>query len=306
MKTGKIVVVGGSNTDLVIQVPHFPAPGQTVIGNKFMTCPGGKGANQAVSAARAGGRVALVSRVGSDSFGEQAIAGFRKERIDVRHVGKDAEYSTGVALIFVARDGENSIGLAPNANSHLSPRDIQRAASLLKSAGIVMAQLEIPLATVTAAVRMAHASGVPVILNPAPGRKLSRELLARVTYLTPNETECEILTEIKPRSEKDIRRAAAVLLSKGVKNIIFTLGARGAYIVSKNLATRVPGFKVKAVDTTAAGDVFNGALATALLEEKSLIEAVRFANAAAALSVTKMGAQSSAPFRRAIDRLLSQ
>lgn len=303
MKSKKIVVVGSSNTDLVIQVPHLPAPGETILGGKFVTAPGGKGANQAVGAARAGGRVTFIAKVGNDSFGRQALAGFRREGLDVSQIRRDAKNPSGVALIFVSAKGENSIAVADSANGRLAPRDISPAA--IASAGIVVTQLETPLATVAAAVRLAHAKSIPVILNPAPAQKLPDNLLAKVTYLTPNENECAILTGIRPNGgEKAARRAADVLLSRGAGTVILTLGAGGAYVASRNLHALVPAFRVRAVDTTAAGDIFNGALAVALFEGKPILDAVLFANAAAALSVTKLGAQSSAPMRREIDQFL--
>lgn len=302
-KSKKIVVVGSSNTDLVIQVPHLPKPGETILGGKFITAPGGKGANQAVGAARAGGKVTFIARVGNDSFGEQALAGFKRDGLDVSQITKDAKSPSGVALIFVSAKGENSIAVADSANNRLNPPHI--SPSVIASAGIVVTQLETPLATVAATVKLAHAKKVPVILNPAPAQKLPDKVLSQVTYLTPNETECAILTGITPDAGGPAAsRAADVLLAKGVKTVILTLGEKGAYVASEGMRAMVPAFKVKAVDTTAAGDIFNGALAVALLEGRELIEAVRFASAAAALSVTKLGAQSSAPARAAIERLL--
>jgi ribokinase len=303
MKSKKIVVVGSSNTDLVIQVPHLPKPGETILGGKFVTAPGGKGANQAVGAARAGGKVTFIARVGNDSFGEQALAGFKREGLDVSQVTRDAKSPSGVALIFVSATGENCIAVADSANGRLAPPHI--APGVIAAAGLVVTQLETPLATIAATVKIARAKGVPVILNPAPARTLPDKLLAQVTYLTPNETECAILTGITPDAGgKMADRAADVLLAKGVGTVILTLGAAGAYVVSNEVRQLVPAFRVKAVDTTAAGDIFNGALAVALLEGRELVEAVRFASAAAALSVTKLGAQSSAPMRAAIDRFL--
>jgi ribokinase len=285
MKSKKIVVVGSSNTDLVIQVPHLPKPGETILGGKFITAPGGKGANQAVGAARAGGKVTFIARVGHDSFGEQALAGFRREGLDVSQVTRDAKSPSGVALIFVSAAGENSIAVADSANNRLKPLHV--SPRVIASAGIVITQLETPLATVAATVKLAHAKGVPVILNPAPAQALPDKLLAQVTYLTPNETECAILTGITPDAGgTEAHRAADVLLAKGVGTVILTLGAGGAFVASEGMRALVPAFAVKPVDTTAAGDIFNGALAVALIEGRELLEAVRFANAAAALWVT--------------------
>jgi ribokinase len=305
MKSKKIVVVGSSNTDLVIQVPHLPAPGETILGGKFITAPGGKGANQAVGAARAGGKVTFVARVGDDSFGEQALAGFKRDGLDVSQITKDAKSPSGVALIFVSAKGENSIAVADSANNRLNPAHV--SPSVIASAGVVVAQLETPLKTIAAAAKLAHSKGVPFILNPAPAQKLPDSLLKQVTYLTPNETECALLTGIKPEAgQKSCDRAADALLAKGVQTVILTLGSAGAYVATKGIRVLVPSFKVKPVDTTAAGDIFNGALAVALLEGKPLLDAVRFANAAAALSVTKLGAQSSAPTRVQIESFLKR
>ncbi len=300
----RIVVVGSSNTDMVIRVNRIPRPGETVLGGTFAMAAGGKGANQAVAAARAGGRVAFVARVGADLFGRQALDGFRKEGVDVAAVTRDRGAASGIALIFVDRAGENSIGVAPGANGRLSPADVRRAAPIIRAAGMILVQLEIPLATVQAAVTLAARRGVPVILNPAPARRLPAGLLRQVSVLTPNETEAEILTGLAVNSGTAAVRAARSLLALGVKNVVMTLGARGALLANAQGTRLVPGFKARPVDTTAAGDVFNGALAVALTEGRPLEEAVRFANAAAAISVTRAGAQPSAPTRREIERLV--
>lgn len=300
-----IVVVGSSNTDMIVRLDRIPRPGETMLGGEFATAAGGKGANQAVGAARAGGRVTLVARVGRDVFGDRALAGFEKDRIDVSLVARDRTAASGVALIFVAKDGENSIAVASGANANLAPADVQRAASAILGADVLVMQLETPLATVQAAADIAFKASVPVILNPAPARPLPDRLLRRVSLLTPNETEAELLTGVKVTGRESAARAAAALRALGVGRVIVTLGRRGAFVSSGAGQQLVPGFKVKAVDTTAAGDVFNGALAVALGEGRALVEAVRFANAAAALSVTRVGAQPSAPRRAEIDRLLA-
>jgi len=298
------VVVGSSNTDMIIRLARIPRPGETLIGGEFLTAAGGKGANQAVGAARAGGKVTLIARVGRDVFGAEAVAGLRRERIDVRHVVRDRSAPSGVALIFVAEDGENSIAVASGANALLSPADIRKSAQTIRSAAILVMQLETPAATVRAAAEVASAAGVPVILNPAPARALPAALLKRVSILTPNETEAETLTGIKVTGPAAAAKACASLRARGVRTVIVTLGSRGAFLADVNGQRLVPGFKVKAVDTTAAGDIFNGALAVALAEGKPLPVAVRFANAAAALSVTRLGAQPSAPRRLEVDRFL--
>ena len=305
MSSNKIVVVGSSNTDLIIRVPHLPAPGETILGGRFLTVPGGKGANQAVAAARAGGTVILVAKVGDDHYGHEALAGFTRDGIDVAHVSMDKRAPSGVALIFVSAKGENCIAVAESANGRLSRTDVKRAAGAIRSAGMLVLQLEIPLETVGAAAALAASHGVPVILNPAPARSLPDDLLKKVTLLTPNESECELLTGIKITSEAAAAKAANALLARGVQTVIITMGKRGAYVATNEERRLVSGFKVEPVDTTAAGDVFNGALAVALVEGQPLPQAVGFANAAAALSVTKEGAQSSAPKRRAVDKFLN-
>ncbi len=300
----RIVVIGSSNTDMIIRLDRLPRPGETLLGGEFLIAPGGKGANQAVAAARAGGAVTFVARVGRDMFGDEAVAGFKRDRINVAHLRRDAHAPSGVALIFVARDGENSIAVAGGANARLSPADVRRAEPALRRAAAMVLQLETPLATVQTAAEIASRAGVPVILNPAPAQPLPDRLLRLVTVLTPNETEAEALTGIRVTDDASAARAAARLRKRGVATVILTLGARGAFVAADGIAQRVAGFKVRAVDTTAAGDIFNGALGVALGEGRPLLEAVRFANAAAALSVTRLGAQPSAPTRREIDRML--
>jgi ribokinase len=299
-----IVVVGSSNTDMIIRVPRIPRAGETVLGGEFFTAAGGKGANQAVGAARAGGKVALIARVGRDTFGDQAIAGLLRDGIDVSRVFRDKFTGSGVALIFVAKDGENSIAVAGGANAKLSRADVTKAARVIRSAALLVAQLETPLATVTAAVELAAKAGVPVILNPAPARPLPNSLLKRISILTPNETEAELLTGIKVTDAAAAAKACSKLRSRGVGIVILTLGKRGAFLADANGQRLVPGFKVKTVDSTAAGDIFNGALSVALAEGKAVLDAVRFASAAAALSVTRLGAQPSAPSRADIEKFI--
>ena len=299
-----IVVVGSSNTDMIIQLDPIPRPGETILGGEFYTAAGGKGANQAVGAARAGGNVTFVARVGRDMFGDQAVAGFQRDGICVDHVLCDKTAPSGVALIFVAKDGENSIAVAGGANAKLMSADVKRAAKAIRSAAVVVMQLETPLETIEAAAALAARAGVRVILNPAPARPLPDSLLRLVSILTPNETEAELLTGIKVDDETGAAKAADKLRSRGVPTVILTLGPRGAFVADATGKQLVPGFRVKAVDTTAAGDIFNGALSVALAEGKPLPVAVRFANAAAALSVTRLGAQPSAPTRKEIEKFL--
>jgi ribokinase len=305
MMSSRIVVVGSSNTDMIIKVPHVPMPGETIIGGTFSTAAGGKGANQAVAAARAGGDVTFVARVGEDMFGEQAKDGFIKDNINVDHVLSDKDAPSGVALIFVGEDGENSIAVASGANANLSPSDVESAGDAILSADILIMQLETPLETVQKAASIASEKGVKVILNPAPACELSDDILSHVSILTPNESEAELLTGIKVESEKDAAAAADALMAKGIQTVIVTMGPKGAFVVTADCKELVGGFTVKAVDATAAGDVFNGTLAVAMAEGKPLEEAVKFANAAAALSVTKLGAQPSAPTRAEIEKFLS-
>lgn len=302
----KILVVGSSNTDMIVKVPQIPRPGETLLGGEFVTAAGGKGANQAVGAARAGGDVTFIARVGRDMFGDRAVAGFVRDRINVNYVSRDAHSPSGVALIFVAKSGENSIGVAGGANAMLSPADVNRAKAAFASAHVLVMQLETPIPTVLAAAELAQKHGVRIILNPAPAQPLSDRLLRLISILTPNESEAETLTGIKVSTVKSAAKAAAQLQRRGVQTVIITLGARGAFVADCDGMRLVPGFKVQPVDTTAAGDIFNGALAVALGEGRHLIEAVRFANAAAAISVTRMGAQPSAPARTEIHRFLER
>lgn len=300
----KIVVVGSSNTDMIIKLDHLPQPGETVLGGDFSTAAGGKGANQAVAAARAGGAVTFVARVGDDMFGRLAVEQFAADGIDVRHVTEDSDAPSGVALIFVDRNGENSIAVASGANAHLTPVDALSARDAVRDAQIMITQLETPIETVRAAVVLASEQGVPVILNPAPAQSLGADILRHVSVLTPNETEAELLTGVKVSTTADAEAAAEKLASMGVEAIVITLGARGAFVFNADHSELIAGFDVQAVDTTAAGDVFNGALAVALAKEAPLLEAVHFANAAAALSVTKLGAQPSAPTLDEIEEFL--
>lgn len=302
----KIVVIGSSNTDMIIKIDRIPARGETVIGGRFSTAPGGKGANQAVAAARAGGDVAFVARVGNDMFGQEALAGFINEGIDVTYVTTDTEAPSGIACIIVDENGENSIAVASGANASLSPGDIACAHDSITSADILIMQLEIPIETVVAAAKIAHENGVKVILNPAPAQALSEDILKTVSILTPNESETELLTGISIQTEDDARNATEVLLGRGVETVLVTLGANGVIVATGDQFDKIPAFKVNPVDTTAAGDVFNGALAVALAEGKELAGAVMFANAAAAISVTRLGAQPSAPTRREVDEFLTR
>jgi ribokinase len=301
----RILVVGSSNTDMIIKMARIPRPGETIIGGDFTSAAGGKGANQAVGAARAGGAVTLIARIGQDMFGDKAVAGFIADGINVDYVVRDRTSPSGVALIFVGQNGENSIAVASGANARLTPADVRKAKGAFRDVSVLLLQLETPLDTVQAAAELAAAAGVRVILNPAPARPLPDKLLRRLYLLTPNESEAELLTRVAVDNVDGAAKAADALLARGVQNVIITMGARGAWVAGAGIRQMIPAFKVKAVDTTAAGDVFNGALALALAEGKPLLEAARFASAAAAISVTRMGAQTSAPTRKEIERLLA-
>lgn len=304
MSKPKVVVVGSSNTDMIIKLDKIPVPGETVIGGEFSTAPGGKGANQAVAAARAGGDVTFVACVGEDMFGEKSVEGFVKDGIHIDHIFKQNKEASGVALIFVDKKGENSIAVASGANFELTPDHISQVSDVIKSADILVMQLETPLETVTAAAKVAKENGVKVILNPAPAQHLGDDLLECLSVLTPNEIEAEVLTGVKVDDDSSAEKAARILLDKGLESVLITLGAKGVFAASRDGSQIVPGFKVEAVDTTAAGDVFNGAVAVALCENTSLEDSIRFANAAGALSVTKLGAQPSAPTRQEIEGFL--
>jgi ribokinase len=296
-----VLVVGSSNTDLIIRVPRIPRPGETVLGGAFSTAAGGKGANQAVAAARAGGRVTFAARVGTDGFGDRTLAGLEADGIDTRYVLRTAEAPSGIALITVDGRGENSISVASGANARLSVDDIVAAGEAFASADIVLLQLESPIETVEAAVRQAGERGIAVILNPAPARELDDALLAGVSVLTPNEHEAGFLAGMAVSDDRSAREAARRLRDRGPGTVIITLGERGVWALSEGFEGRLAAFEVEPVDTTAAGDVFNGVLAVALAEKLALPEALRFAQAAASISVTRPGAQPSAPTRAEIE-----
>jgi ribokinase len=302
----KVVVVGSTNTDMTVRVPRIPSPGETALGRDFRVTAGGKGANQAVAAARAGGGVVFVTALGTDDFGERALENLVRERIDVSLVRRVPGAPSGVALICVDDEGENSIAVAAGANGELRPEDVEPIARVLEPDDVMLVQLEIPLSTVEAAARLAVARRARLILNPAPARTLPDSLLSGVSLITPNEREAEHLTGVNLSDRIALTRAAAALHDQGVQGVLVTLGARGVFISTASGSELVPGFTVDAVDTTAAGDVFNGSLAVGLVERRSMEDAVRFASAAAALSVTRPGAQASAPWRAEIETFLSE
>ncbi len=293
----RIVVLGSTNTDMVVKSERIPTPGETILGGRFLMNPGGKGANQAVAAARLGGNVMFIAKVGNDSFGRGAKEQFEKEGICTDFVLTDATEPSGVALIMVDAKGENCITVASGANGTLSPDDIGAARDEIERAGVLLMQLETPIETVSCAAKWASEKGVRVVLNPAPTCELPDALLKCLSLITPNETEAEKLTGIKVTDEASALQAAQALCAKGVKHVVITLGSKGAFVYAVGHGETIPAFKVEAVDTTAAGDVFNGALAVALTEDNPLAAAIRFAARAAAISVTRMGAQTSAPYR---------
>lgn len=299
MSTNRIIIIGSSNTDMVVKSKKLPLPGETILGGTFLMNAGGKGANQAVAAARLGGNVALVAKVGNDIFGKQSIDGFKTEKINTDFVFIDDEAPSGTALIMVNEEGENCIVVAPGANALLLPADIEQVKNL-SEAEIILMQLEIPMVTIEAVAKIAKINHQKVIINPAPAQNLSDELLNGLFLITPNETEARLLTGIKVEDEKTASEAADVFLNKGVQNVIITLGKQGAYFQNSVLKFKTDAPIVKAMDTTAAGDTFSGALTVAVTEKMSWPQAVQFAVQAASISVTRMGAQASVPYRKEI------
>ncbi len=300
MFLNRITVIGSCNTDMVITTTKLPSPGETILGGKFFMNPGGKGANQAVAAARLGGKVTFIAKTGDDIFGKQAKQLFETENVNTDYMFTDPENPSGVALITVDSAAENCIVVAPGANGNLLKSDIDQARDEILRSEIILMQLEIPLETVVYAAELGNNAGKKVILNPAPARKLPDELLKMLYMITPNETEAELLTGIKVTDPVTAEKAAKALLNKGVSIVIITLGSKGAFFHTHDGFKIIPAPKVAAVDTTAAGDVFNGALSVAISEGFELEKAVGFANKAAAISVTRLGAQSSAPYWKEI------
>lgn len=293
----RIFVIGSSNTDMVVKSAKLPAPGETIIGGQFLMNPGGKGANQAVAAAKLGAPVTFACKVGDDIFGAQAVEGFKQEGINTDFILIDAANPSGVALILVDDKGENSIAVASGANGNLQISELKNVIGAVQKDDIVLLQLETPIPTVEYAIKKCTEKGARVILNPAPAANLSDDIFPYVNIITPNETEAELLTGIKVDDLQSAGHAALLLLAKGVSNVIITLGSKGAYIHNSTMKTSVPSPVVTAVDTTAAGDVFNGALAVALSEGSDLETAAVFACKVASIAVTRMGAQASAPKR---------
>ncbi len=287
-----IVVVGSLNMDLVVRTQRHPKIGETVLGYDFQTYPGGKGANQAVAAARLGSTVKMIGKVGSDAFGATLLEKVNDDGIDATHLLIDPSSSTGVAFITVDDLGKNTIVVASGANGRLAPEDISRAANIFESAAVLLLQLECPLVAVEHAIKLARKTNTKIVLNPAPAQLLDAELLQQVDYLIPNQTELTLLA-----GQENISSAVDVLLGMGVKNIVVTLGEAGALVVDGRGQEHIPAFTVPVVDTTAAGDAFAGAFAVALCESRSVLDAARWGNAAGALTVMQAGAQPSLPYR---------
>lgn len=307
MKTaGQLVVLGSINADHILNLERFPAPGETLTGHRYQVAFGGKGANQAVAAGRSGADIAFIACVGDDDTGERVRQQLKQDRVDITPVGVVKGEATGVALIFVNGDGENVIGIHAGANGCLSPEMVQAERERIRTARALLMQLESPLESVLAAARIARNSDTLTVLNPAPARALPDELLALIDIITPNETEAEGLTGVAVKDDASAAQAAQVLHDKGIATVLITLGKRGVWLSENGKGQRIAGFSVKAVDTIAAGDTFNGALVTAILEGKALPQAIRFAHAAAAIAVTREGAQPSVPWREEIDAFLAK
>lgn len=302
----KLVVLGSINADHILRLEHFPHPGQTLHGHAYQVAFGGKGANQAVAAGRSGADTHFIACVGEDEIGTSIKAQFEKDQVNTQAVSVVAGETTGVALIFVNALAENCIGICSGANAKLSPQYVQEQHSLITSADALLVQLETPIDSIIEACKIAQQENVKVILNPAPARELPEDLLHLVDIITPNETEAFSLTGKIIHNESDAAEAARILHSKGIKTVVITMGSRGVWLSEENQGQLISGFKVNAIDTIAAGDTFNGAFMTALLENKTSAEAAQFANAAAAIAVTRKGAQPSVPWRTEIDAFLAQ
>ncbi|MBS1935742.1 MAG: ribokinase [Bacteroidetes bacterium] len=303
----KVVVIGSINTDMVVRSPQIPSPGQTLMGHSFISTGGGKGANQAVSAARLGADVTLIGKVGNDALGKISIKNFIDEKINTAFIYTDTQEPSGVAFIVIDNDGENIIVVAPGANGMLNEEDIKKAKEKIEACDAVLFQLEIPLTTVEAGMKLAKQYKKTVILNPAPALELPDKILSNTDIIVPNQSEAFILTNIVVSDLYTASKACDALHNKGIETVIITMGESGAYVSSTQYKNLVPGFKAgKTVDTVAAGDTFCAALTISLSEGKGLEEAVKFANAAAAISVTRHGAQASAPYRNEVDAFLKK
>lgn len=293
----KIIVIGSSNVDMVVRTSHLPAPGETILGGEFFMNQGGKGANQAVAIKRLGGNLIFMAKLGNDVLGRQSVGYFKKEGIDTRYIALDEDSASGVALISVDDHAENSIVVASGANMLLNEQDVDKMLEEMCEGDILLMQLEIPLQTVEYAARKAFGKGVKVVLNPAPARSLPKELFRHLYMVTPNRIEAEMLPGIKIANDADVEKVAEEICAMGVKNVIITLGSKGCLIREEGVSYRIDAFKVEPVDTTAAGDTFNGALCVGLSEGMDLKQAAVMASKASSIAVTRMGAQSSIPYR---------
>lgn len=296
----KIVVIGSSNTDMVVRSEHLPRPGESVLGGDFMMAGGGKGANQAIAVARMGHNVVFSAAVGRDMFGDAAVAGYQRFGVDTSYIVRK-DTPSGIALIMVDGAGQNSISVALGANNCLTAEDVMPALESVSAGDIVLLQLEIPMSTVDACVAVAAAKGAKVVLNPAPAAVVSEQTLSKLYLITPNQTEAQTLTGIEVVDEASATAAAKALTAKGVERVVITMGSQGSLLYEDGVSEIIPAHKVSAVDTTAAGDVYNGALCAAIAEGMSLGDALRFATKAAAISVTRAGAQPSVPSREEVD-----
>ena len=301
----QLIVLGSVNADHVLQVPSFPRPGETLIGGNYQVIPGGKGANQAVAAARLNADIGFIACVGDDPFGINIRQDFANDGINIDGVIVAENTPTGIAMIQVSATGENSICLSAEANDKLDCTQIEPHLDKIRAAKYLLTQLETPIEGIEYAAKIAKESGTKVILNPAPARPLSNELLACIDVITPNETEAEVLTGVTVTDDASAHQAALVLHEKGIETVMITLGAKGVWVSQNGQGKLIAGFRVEATDTTAAGDTFNGALVTGLLEEMPLDHAIKFAHAAAAISVTRFGAQTSIPSRKETDAFLT-
>ncbi|WP_193014934.1 ribokinase [Proteus sp. FME41] len=306
MTTPRLAVLGSINVDHIMNISQFPKPGETIIGHQYKIAFGGKGANQAVACGRSGADITFIACVGDDAIGSEIISQLKTDKIHIDAISIIPQTPTGVAMILVNEQGENVISIVAGANSALTPTYFKQYHTVVEHADALLMQLESPLDTVFEAAKLAKSHHTKVILNPAPAQPLSDEFLSFIDVITPNETEAEILTGVSVHDEAGAANAANILHSKGIKHVLITLGSRGVWFSEQGNGMIIPGFRVEAVDTIAAGDTFNGAFVTAMLEGKPSIEAIRFAHAAAALAVTRHGAQSSVPWRHEIESFLAE
>lgn len=306
MKNLNLTVVGSFMMDLVVRTPRIPSDGETVIGLSFGRFPGGKGANQAVAAARLGADVTMIGKLGTDGFGDEMLATLNAEKINTEHILRDEAAASGVASIMLEESGRNRIVVVPGANLRYTPEDLRSVEHIISKSDIVMMQMEIDMSVIEEGVALTAKHQVPVLLNPAPAQELSNDVLRRISYLTPNETETEILTGIKVVDVETAKEGAKALLAKGVRNVVITLGEKGALVADETNIQHIPGFTVKPVDTVAAGDAFNGAFAVGVIQGKSLADAARYANAVGALAVTKNGAIPSLPRKKDVELFLQE